>query len=53
MLSSASDLDLTIIGEKPWWLYDIADFPGFTREQIEAGLTVPACTRLDENEQNS
>lgn len=31
-----------IIGERPWWLYDRTDYPGFTDAQIRAGLTVPA-----------
>lgn len=35
-------IGLRIIGARPWWLYDMADFPSRTREQIEAGLTAPA-----------
>ena len=31
-----------LIGRRPDWLYDPADFPGFTPEQIAAGLSVPA-----------
>ena len=33
---------LIIIGERSWWLFDPADYPGFTDAQIRAGLTVPA-----------
>lgn len=33
---------LRIIGERPAWLYDPDDFPGFTDAQIRAGLTVRA-----------
>ena len=32
---------MAIIGDAPW-LYDPRNFPGFTEEQIRAGLTVPA-----------
>lgn len=34
---------LRVIGAVPWWMYDRRQFPTFTREQIEAGLTRPAC----------
>lgn len=42
IVGPAGSGDILIIGERPWWLYDRADYPGFTDEQIRAGLTVPA-----------
>ena len=37
----AATTPLRIIGE-PWWLYSLDDYPGRTREEVIAGLTVPA-----------
>ena len=38
----ASPRVICLIGRRPDWLYDAADFPGFTPAQIAAGLTAHA-----------
>ncbi len=35
---------ILLLGTWPRWLYDSRDFPGFTPEQIRAGLTVVVAT---------